>query len=54
MGGEMNGAEKVHERCSKWCSGGGLLEGVDWHGFATDDLTGVQLWQNFAFVYTPP
>jgi hypothetical protein len=53
MGGELNGAEMVHEWCSKCCSGVGHCEGVDWHGFATHERKHVQIMPNGANVYTP-
>jgi hypothetical protein len=49
MGGDLKAAEMLHECCSKGCSGVGHFEGVDWHGFATDNLTGVLLLQHVAF-----
>ncbi len=47
--GEMDDAEMLHEGCSKGCSGVGHFEGVDRHGYAADDLTGVSLLQTVAF-----
>jgi hypothetical protein len=55
----MNGTEMVQEWCTKGATriaGFRHSEGVEWHRFAADDLTDVQLCQNvqnFAFVYTP-